>query len=170
MATTMRLIAKQEVGASSVASLEFTSIPATFDDLVLLLSLRSDRASNTTAELKVRFNGATTDTNHSSRYLYGNGASAVSGTTAYGYLGTATGATATSSTFSSLEVYIPNYAGSTNKSYSVTSAHETNATTAYAEVTAGLWSSTSAIDAIKVVPVGNLVQYSSAFLYGIKKS
>lgn len=168
MATTYELISKQEVGASSVASLEFTSIPATFDDLVLLLSLRSNRASNTWADLRLRFNGASVDTNHSSRYLQGNGASASSGSLSYAYLGAATGSTATSSTYASLEVYIPNYAGSTNKSYSVTSAHETNATTAYAEVTAGLWSSTSAIDAIKVVPVGNLVQYSSAYLYGIK--
>ena len=169
-ATTMRLIGRQEVGASSVATIEFTSIPASFDDLYFVCSLRSDRASNTWADLRIRFNGASADTNHSSRYLQGTGAAAASGTTTYAQIGEATASTATASTFANIEVYIPNYAGSTNKSYSATSAHETNSTTAYMEAIAGLWSDTTAINAVKFVPVGNFVQYSSICLYGIKKS
>jgi len=89
-----------------------------------------------------------------------------------GYIGDATGASATASTFGNQEVYFPNYAGATNKSYSADSAGENNATTAYLTLSAGLWSQTSAITSLEFYDrgVGNFVQYSSAYLYGIIKS
>jgi hypothetical protein len=69
--------------------------------------------------------------------------------------------------------YIPNYAGSNNKSVSADNAREANqATDTYLVMDAGLWSNTSAITSIKIAPrVGpNFVQYSTAYLYGIKNS
>jgi len=70
-----------------------------------------------------------------------------------------------------MEIYIPNYAGSTNKSFSSETNQENNATAAFARLLAGLWSQTAAITDIEITPnTGNWVQYSTAVLYGISKS
>ena len=48
---------------------------------------------------------------------------------------------------------------------------ENNATEAYQNLVAGLWSNTSAITSLTLAKsTGNFVQYSSASLYGIKNS
>ena len=60
----------------------------------------------------------------------------------------------TSSTFSSHSVYIPNYAGSNNKSTSSDNASENNATTAYIYLMAGLWSNSAAITSIAITEEG----------------
>jgi hypothetical protein len=75
-------------------------------------------------------------------------------------------------TFGNTCVYIPNYAGSTNKSVSIDNVTEANATLAFAELVAGLWSVTSAITSVKVTSQNseNLKQYSTAYLYGVKSS
>lgn len=170
MATTMKLIAKTTLG-SDTASTSFTSIPATYDDLLLVISARSSRA-DTFEVAAARFNGATSDTNHNSRYLLGDGSSASSGTNTYCRLGLIPANTATSSTFGNLEAYIPNYAGSTNKSYSTSAVMENNATLSYIDVVAGLWSSTAAINAIELrLIIGSSFKSGSTFyLYGIKKA
>ncbi len=170
MATTMKLIAKNVLDTTA-ASITLSSIPATYDDLLLVMSLRSNRASLDYTDVRGRFNGATSDTNHSGRYLFGSGSTTASGTESFCRFAYATGATATSSTFSSTEIYIPNYAGSTNKSYSMTTVHENNSSTAYMIAYAGLWSSTSAITSIEVIAdASSFVSGSSFCLYGIKKA
>jgi hypothetical protein len=170
MATTCKLIAKNVLG-STTASVTFSSIPGTYTDLLLVWSGASNRSGLTYTDVRGRFNGATSDTNHTGRWLYGNGASTASGTDTYCRFGYATGATATANTFGSNEIYIPNYAGSTNKSYSGTFVHETNATTAYMIAHAGLWSSTSAITSVEIIPdSASFTSGSSFFLYGITKS
>jgi hypothetical protein len=76
----------------------------------------------------------------------------------------------TSNTFLSGALYLPNYAGSTQKSFSVDSVGENNSTTAYQVLTAGLYNQTTAITALSVLTYGSsLVQYSTASLYGILK-
>ena len=72
-------------------------------------------------------------------------------------------------------IYIPNYTSSNAKSMSADSAREANqATDNYLVLDAGLWNPASnvAITSIKISPrVGpNFVQYSTAYLYGIKNS
>ena len=173
MANTYTLISSSTVGAGGAASIDFTSIPSTYTDLCLVVSPRTNRAL-VNDYLKIGYNGSTTG--YSGIQLAGNGASAssatFSGISAPQYAGDIDGANATASTFSNVQIYIPNYAGSTNKSYSIDAVMETNATTAYATLSAGLWSNTSAITSIKLQPgVGtNFVQYSTAYLYGIKNS
>lgn len=169
MATTMKLIGKVALGASA-ANIQFTSIPGGMTDLMLVCSLRSDRASATKDDTYLEFNGSSA--NLSSRGLEANGATAASWSASVIYGPLATGSTATSNTFGSGEIYVPNYAGSTNKSVSISTVHETNATTAYAYATAGLWSNTAAITSILIKPVTgpNFVSGSSVFLYGITKS
>jgi hypothetical protein len=114
--------------------------------------------------------------NYSYRVLYGQSSSAGSfsaASTSSMHFGNIPSANSTSSTFASNEVYIPNYAGSTNKSLSATGVRENNSTFGDVRAIAGLWSSTSAINRVDVIadyPGGSLVSGSSAFLYGITKA
>ena len=172
MADTYTLISSVTVGAGGAASIDFTSIPSTYTDLLLRVSPRSTRTGVSANELKVTFNGSTTS--YSEKTLRGNGASASSGSyTSAGIANILIDSTdATASTFSSLDYYIPNYAGSNYKSVSTDSVSENNGTTAYATLDAGLWSNTAAITSIKIQDNdgNNLAQYSTAYLYGIKNS
>jgi hypothetical protein len=76
----------------------------------------------------------------------------------------------TSNTFANTSLYIPNYAGATNKSYSMDAVTENNATLAGQTIGAALWSNTAAITSIEIASNfgTNLSQYSSFALYGIK--
>jgi hypothetical protein len=167
MANTYELIASTTL-ASAQANIDFTSIPSTYTDLVLEFSTRTANVEVATW-LKIAFNGSASS--FSSRYLVGNG-SAVSSSTLAQYGGDAVSANATSSTFCNVQIYIPNYTGSANKSYSVDSVTENNATSAYALLIAGLWSNSAAINQITLTPNtgANFVQYSTAYLFGIKSS
>jgi hypothetical protein len=105
------------------------------------------------------------------RILAGNGSAATSTALTDNYLGGIGAASATSNTFSALEIYLPNYAGATNKSFSLTSAYENNATTAEITVGAHLWSSTAAVTSVGFDALfGDFVTGSSFFLYGISKA
>lgn len=172
MATTYELIASQTLG-SSAASVTFSAIPGTYTDLLAVLSVRMDTnigpSNQFDTDLYLRPNGSTT--NLSSRVLYGNGSFVGSGSPST-IRGSITLPRATSNTFASNEFYIPNYAGSTNKSVSVTAVNESNnANDVYAQLTAGLWSSTAAITSLEFVPyTGSFVSGSSFYLYGITKA
>jgi hypothetical protein len=172
MANTYTAIATVTVGSGGAANIEFTSIPGTYTDLAIKVSVRGDN-NVTTQQMYLTFNGATTS--FSARQVYGDGASATSDTlsnsgAAISIVNT-NASPSTANTFSSTDIYIPNYAGSTNKSVSADSVTENNGTTALAGLNAGLWSNTAAITTIKLTPQsGNFVQYSSATLYGIKNS
>ena len=170
MAITYFKIASVTVGAGGASSIDFTSIPNTYTDLVVKLSARTTRTTTGSDWVKISFNGVST--NQTMRLLYGEG----SGTGSYSdsLIYSAIGSNAqTSSTFGSTEFYIPNYAGSTNKSVSSDGVSENNSATGnYLNLVAGLWSSTAAINQITLTPYTgpNWVQYSSATLYGIKSS
>jgi hypothetical protein len=168
MATTYTLISSVTVGSGGAATIGFTSIPSTYTDLVLKTSLRTDRALEIDAIL-FTLNASTS--NFTGRRLFGDGSSVTSDTVTRIIL-IANAATSTSTTFSNNEIYIPNYAGSTNKSYSIDGVAENNATFARADLTAGLWSDTSAITSITLTPnIGpNFIQYSTAYLYGISNA
>ena len=174
MANTYTLISSVTVGGGCAANIEFTSIPATYTDLQVLTSLRTNRASAVRDVAKIQFN-SNTGSNYSEIELYGNGsaassASATSQTSAR--CGYPTASTATASTFSNDSIYIPNYLSSNNKSFSVDSVAETNAVATDMVFIAGLWAQTAAITSIKIFPlVGTLFdQYSTAYLYGISNA
>jgi hypothetical protein len=174
MANTYTKIASVSVGSGGASSMDFTSIPSTYTDLLLKVSVRSPRASNVNDYMKITFNGSTTT--YSGIMFYGNGSSAVTSTFAAAgasqYAGDINASTSTSNTFTSVDIYIPNYAGSTNKSYSVDAGLENNATFGQDTFAAGLWSTTSAITSISLTGgvAGSVVQYSTATLYGISNS
>jgi hypothetical protein len=172
MANTYTLISSVTVGSGGAADIQFTSIPATYTDLCLLLSARGASAvSETSANLQFNSNSS----NYSSIWVRGSGAAASSGSNTYGtdeiYLFEIPGSTVTASTFQNGLIYIPNYTTSNNKSLSIDSVTENNNTTAWAYLTAGLWSDSAAITSIKLyLQVGNFAQYSTAYLYGISSS
>ncbi len=168
MANTYFAIATVTVGSGGAANIEFTSIPGTYTDLVVQLSYRTSNAAATDG--KIAFNSSTS--NFSWRSVYGTGSAAVSANnTVNNALGQVQGTNATASTFNSTQIYIPNYTSSNNKSFSVDYATENNATLAYAGLVAGLWSNSAAITSITIsLDAGNIVQYSTATLYGIKNS
>ena len=167
MATTYKAIATVTVGSGGAANIEFTSIPGTYTDLVLKLSLR---CSTTQDAGYIYLNG--NSSNYTMRDLQGDGANAYSGSRSDNYMTAQMVPSGdTASTFNNSEFYFPNYAGSTNKSFSSDSVNENNGTYAQSRLRAHLWSDTSAVTSIKIAPyTGNYAQYSTATLYGIKNS
>lgn len=159
------------------ATVTFSGIVNTYTDLVLLVSSRDDYASGRD-NIKLTING--TSANYSQRIIYGFGTSTGSVSAAGGGTGTYfdylynTAASGTSNTFGSTEIYIPNYAGSTNKPISTTSVAENNATDSTTMIAPGalLWSNTAAITSLTLAPAlgTNFVSGSRFDLYGIKNS
>ena len=169
MANTYKLISSVTVGGGGAATMTFSSIPQTYTDLLVRVSARNTNTSG--SGLNMRFNSISST--YSGKYLEGDGASASSGstTTSYFAAGNVNTSNNTASTFASTDVYIPNYTGSTNKSGSVESVYENNATTAYITMIAGLLSNTAAITQIDITPSANtFVQYTTAYLYGISNA
>ena len=163
--------------SSSAASVTFSSIPATYTDLVLRISARGDD-TGTYIPIDLRFNGDTA-TNYSRTFVYGTGASVGSSrntsvsTARAQYSGNANDATANS--FGSSEFYIPSYLVSQNKPLGSFGVSETNSATSYMDASALLWRNTAAITSVTVYPnvTGgsyNWLTGSSFYLYGISNA
>jgi hypothetical protein len=159
----MQVIQHQEL-ASSQASITFSSIPQTFTDLYVVLSIRNTSSQN---YYTLQFNGSSS--NFSMRILYGTGSTSASTTSPADYAGELTYSSQTANTFANNSIYIPNYTSANNKSYSMDSVQETNGSAANQVIGAGLWSNTAAITSITFNVSGSFAQYSSATLYGITK-
>jgi hypothetical protein len=172
MPSTYTLISSN-VLSSSAATVTFSSIPATYTDLVLRLSTRTTAASINSVIL-VRLNSDTTSS-YSVTILDGDGATATSSRTAtpsaIGSGGITSGASSTASTFGNGEIYIPNYTNSVTKSWGTSSASENNATTATIRNTANYYLGTSPITTIRFsLSTGSFDTGSSFYLYGLKSS
>lgn len=169
MPITYQKIATVTVGAGGVTSIDFSSIPQTYTDLVLFTSCRTNRGSSTRDLIQLRPNSVTT--NLSTRSLTNDNGTMSSGTNTVITGGMATAGSSTANTFGNSYCYIPNYTGNTNKSFSTDATTEDNSTNIYQTFEAGLWSNTAAITSISLVPnVGSTFnQHSTATLYGIKR-
>lgn len=159
--------------SSSAASVTFSLIPATYTDLVLRVSIRTDAAvSNDT--LLVKFNNDSS-TLYSTTLLRGSGTATSSST-----LGTQPSInarqinanTSVSNTFSSTEIYIPSYTVSQSKPSSIFFAQETDVTGAFIGSIATLYRSNTAISQIDLNPQTgpNFLSTSSFYLYGISNA
>ena len=169
MANTFVKISTLTAGSGGVASFDFTSIPQTYTDLKLLISVRTNRATGVDA-LEFKFNNLLT--NRSYREVYGSGSAVASSSGASLSAGYVPAVAATASVFSNTEIYIPNYTSANFKSASADNVGENNATESYQNLTANLWSATAAINQITLfMSYGTLFnQYSTATLYGIKNT
>ena len=169
---TMTLVSTVTVGAGGASSIDFTSIPQTGTDLLIMFSLRSLDNGGPRDYIKVRFNGITTST-YTVRYLEGDGSVAASGVFAnqsYWYTNTGlNGSTSTSNTFANSQIYLPNYSSSNAKTGSVDSVSENNATQAGQTIAAWSSTTTAAITSLSIIGNTNWAQYSTASLYTILK-
>ena len=146
---------------SAVSSYTFTSIPATYTDLVVVIAATSDTGGS--RALFMQYN-SDTGTNYSQTYLNGDGTTAASGR----------GSNAnqisellsiTPSNPAQSNISIQNYANTTTYKTSVNRGNSMNQVAA----SVGLWRSTAAITAIKFMPSGGNFNTGSTFtLYGIK--
>ena len=170
MPNTYTLISSN-VLTSSAASVTFSAIPATFTDLVLRCSTRDTNAAQwVSAFLQVN----STTSSYSYTYIRGNGSTAVSQrdtAQANFFVANNNGSGSTSSTFANFEIYIPNYAGATNKVISSNAVGEDNSTSpVYLAAIAGLLSNTTAVTSLTMVASTAFSTNSSFYLYGIKNS
>lgn len=169
MAVTYKKIASVTVGSGGAASIDFSSIPATYTDLIVQLSLR-DESTNGFPGLTMEINGVIT--NRTLIRLRGDGSAVTSQNTTTERVNTIVGADKTASTFGNIQVYLANYAGSSNKSFGVEGVTESNATASDQVVVAGLWAQTTAINQLtfKSGSATDFAEHSTATLYGIKNS
>ena len=172
MANTYQLIEAQTLGGST-SSLTFSSIPSTYTDLKIVASVRSAK-SDTTDYVYFTFSGSSSYAN--TKVLYGSGSAAGSfnWSTASGITGGIINAASnTASTFTSMDLYIPNYLVSQYKSTSADTVQEGNTGSGiYATMTAGVSNSNTAISSVSFYTESgsNFAQHSSFYLYGIKNS
>lgn len=171
MAATFTKIATVTVGSGGTLQIDFSSIPSSYTDLCLKVSSRDDRGADWTA-VALKLNDATTSFTNRTLYGIGSGGGYSTNASNNTIFDGENAANTTSNVFSNWEIYIPNYAGSNYKSFSVDAVTENNATTSYAWLLAGLWSNTSAITKVSILLSSTIkfVQYTSATLYGIKNA
>jgi hypothetical protein len=174
---TYESIATVTVGGGGSATVEFTSIPATYKHLQVRCFAQTNRGTYGGDAAKIQFN-SDTSANYTYHSLRGNGSSASSSNEvnlAYGYsVDTGTGV---SSTFGAAVIDILDYLDTNkNKTIRTLTGNDINGTIAGYGGTVTfisvLWKNTSAITSIKFTPESGsqFNQYSSFALYGIKGS
>lgn len=160
----MTLVSTTTVGSGGAASIEFTNIPQTGKDLLILFSARAESGFEN-AVTKLEFNSNTS--NYSGKTLYNFGGNVFSGSPTTIDRVNTQGNTATANTFGNSYIYVSNYTASANKSISVDAVGENNATNQTNALGAYAWANTSAITSLKIVDAGavNFTQHTSASLY-----
>jgi hypothetical protein len=159
---TMTLIQTVTLGTAA-ASIEFTSIPQTFTDLLVLSSCRTV-GSFANADI-----GIIRPTNNFRHLTGNNGAVGSANITSYVFIGATTAALATANTFGNSSCYIPNYTSSNAKVFSTDGVSENNGAPSEARIAASLSTDTSAITSLTISSATNLVADSTISLYGITK-
>jgi hypothetical protein len=160
--STYTKIASTTLG-STAASVTFSSIPATYTDLVLVMNYFS-----TTSEWPmIQFNSDTA-TNYSFTNLYGSGSSALSlrqSNVAGIYVGYGAYSPAGSTNPGTIIINIQNYANTTTNKTTLSRSNSTNGV----EATVGLWRNTAAINTIVVKhqTATTYIAGSTFNLYGI---
>ncbi len=152
---------------TSTATISFTAIPQTGQDLVIIFNPRTGR-TNIVDELRVQFN-SDTSASYNSISMIGNGSTTSSSAITSGTSGRGdyvSGNSSVASSFSNHQIYIYDYAQSTYaKNVSIESIHENNNTVAYQTFWNFTYTPTTAITSISLSAITSFAQYSSASLY-----
>jgi hypothetical protein len=164
------------VGSGGSASIDFTSIPATYTHLQLRGIFRGSPAA-TYGGLRLRLgssNTIDTATNYSTHNVYGDGSSAAIGAASNSnviFTGSIPQASISASIFGVAVIDILDYAN-TNKYKTTRTLSGVDANgSGYSELMSGNWRSTNAVNTLSIFATsGNFVQYSQFALYGIKGS
>lgn len=167
--TDIYFIAQTEVETATATDIEFTSIPADYDELILILSARSNKSS-TTDNIALTFNGSSAAYYGLILYQENSGTpasatvnNASSLTTLY-----ATGDTAAANCFSTTTVHISGYTSTAAKAFTFESSTTNNSGSVLQAFGNGVWNNSSTISSLKLDPVtGDFMQFSKATLYGV---
>lgn len=163
---------------STQASIDFTSIPSTYDHLAIVTNTRRNSASGTGSG-SLQFNGDTNTTgNYRHLQMSANGL-AGGGTGLQMYAASAVNlemfnvgnSTDTTNSFPMNTIYIWNYANTNYVKFANSHGSQFNISGyQYQTMYAGNWTNTAAITSIKMFPTSgaSLIAGSSATLYGIK--
>jgi len=158
-------LATVTVPSGGSSSITFSGIPGAYTHL----QLRSFSGTTGAGDIFLRINGDTSS-NYYSHLLYGTGSSAnaysTSGTASYWMVGNSYG---TANAFGAAITDILDYANiNKNKTLRALYGYDTNGA-GQLNFGSSLWNSTSAINSLTIYPQsGNLIQYSSFALYGVK--
>lgn len=161
-------IASVTVGAGGAANITFSGIPSTYQHLQLRGITRNSNATDTTI---IRLN-SDSGSNYAKHFLRGNGSSATAaaGTSATAMESSFTAYSGTTTNvFGGMIIDILDYAN-TNKytTIRVLGGADLNGSGAI-NLVSGLWMNTAAVTSFLIsADSGNLAQYSSFALYGIK--
>jgi len=165
-------IATTTVGATSVPSITFSSIPATYTHLQIRYLVKSARAGNTLDELNLRMNGDT-GSNYAEHQVMGDGSTAQSQGVGSqnnieigeGWCGTTTAG----SQFGVGVIDILDYVSTSKyKTIRALGGLDMNGS-GRVGLGSGLWMNTSAVTSLTFFAENaNITQYSSFALYGIK--
>jgi hypothetical protein len=157
------LIASSTVGSGGTSSIDFTSIPATYTDLFILLSGRTVNQGN----VRLNLNGSASG--FSARTMYVNGGGAPATYTDTVALGRATFSSDTpSNNFGAMGIHLPNYRSSVSKPFSA-DCYAASYNGGYIMVTAGVWANNAAITSLSLLPPSGttFIENTSAYLYGV---
>lgn len=163
MPATYEPIATQTLG-SAAASVTFSSIPATYTDLVVIIDGEGTSPS-ASQDVTFRFNGETAATNYSQTYLRGTGSVAQSGRYSESYLQQA-GAWVSGRRYNHI-INIQNYSNTTTFKTSLVRTNWAGGDVAAIVI---LWRATPAVINQMVINInnGNFASGSTFTLYGIK--
>lgn len=175
MANTYIPIQTVTATSGSVSSIDFTSIPGSYKDLLIRTSMRGTN-NDAYFSLQMRFNDSSTTSQYYTEGMSGSGnySSPSIGLTgqnglSYFYTGNPVANPNSGNAFANVEFYIGNYAASRNKSY-VQEIHSNGDynNTVFQQLICGYWANTSAITKISLFnEYGSFSQYTTATLYGI---
>jgi hypothetical protein len=156
---------------TSALTVALSSIPATYTDLVCIVSARTDRSGQATDGLNVKIN--TDDgNNYSSTHMTGDGSTAassreVSSSRWLTQSANLPGATATSGIYSSIILHFEDYANTTTYKSMI---GRFDLATSITGASVGLWRNTAAISTLTFISRNNanFVSGSTFKLYGIE--
>ena len=172
MATTYNLISKTTVGSGGTSTIDFQSIPSTYTDIVMHLSFRLDSNS---VDTYLKFNNSSaSEYNYTYlRFNYDVGVTSGRGTSTNidNYTMFSNASSWIANGFGNASLYIPNYASSNKKPFSLYSVTAENGSGVWSQTHAGLWNNASAINRITFTnPSGGFAENTTAYLYGISNA
>lgn len=161
---------------SSTGTIDFTSIPATYDDLILKFFLRDNRNTAYVNNIRIKFNNDSTGP-YAEINMANNATTTEANSNSYSasffeYI-YATSDYAYANIFTSYEMYIPQYANTSyNKTLLIDGSNIVQDSNSHTILWGGTWANTSAINRITITSTGGytFTANSRVDIYGIKNS
>ena len=160
-------IATVTVGSGGASSIEFTSIPSTFQHLQIRYTADTDWAGTIQA-LIIEYNGATST--YRGHEIAGSGAAATAGNFTFAACGGVGGTSYSTNVFAAGIIDILDYASATKATVSRSLSGIDSNGSGFVLLQSGLWTTTDAVTSIKIRPQvsSNFIQHSTFALYGVR--